>query len=59
MQKKGTITGATIISHTMKNELSKIHCNIDAVKRGLSDTEKAFHNIDKAAERMYEIMDRD
>jgi two-component system, sporulation sensor kinase B len=50
--------GARIIKHTVKNELSKIHCNIDAVKRGLSDTEKAFHNIDMAAEHMYEIVDR-
>lgn len=56
--RNGTITGATIISHTIKNELSKIHCNIDAVKRGISDADKALDNIDMAAEHMYEIVDR-
>ncbi len=56
--KNGTITGATIISHTIKNELSKIHCNIDALKRGVSDADKALHNIDIATEHMYEMVDR-
>ena len=56
--KNGTITGATIISHTMKNELSKIHCNIDAVRRNMCDADKAFYNIDMATEHMYEIIDR-
>ncbi len=54
----GTVTGATLISHTIKNELSKIHCNIDALKRGISDADKALNNIDKAAEHMYEMVER-
>ena len=56
--RSGTITGVTIISHTIKNELAKIHCNIEAVKRGLSDADKALTNIDIATEHMYEIIDR-
>jgi two-component system sporulation sensor kinase B len=56
--RNGTISGATIISHTVKNELSKIHCNIEAVKSGLCNADRALSNIDMAAEHMYEIVDR-
>jgi two-component system sporulation sensor kinase B len=54
----GSISGATIISHTIKNELSKIHCNIEGLRKGICDPEKAIHNIDISAEHMYEIVDR-
>jgi signal transduction histidine kinase len=55
--RNGTISGATIMSHTIKNELSKIHCNIEAVKSGLCNADRALYNIDMAAEHMYEIVD--
>lgn len=54
----GTISGVTVISHTVKNEVSKIHCYVDAAKNGLSDPVKALENIDMAAGHMDEIIDR-
>jgi two-component system sporulation sensor kinase B len=54
----GSISGATIISHTIKNELSKIHCNIEGLRKGICDPEKVINNIDIATEHLYEIVDR-
>jgi two-component sensor histidine kinase len=54
----GTISGVTIISHTIKNELSKIHCNIDFIRRGIGNPQKSIDNIDIATDHMYKIIDR-
>jgi two-component system sporulation sensor kinase B len=53
-----SISGVTIISHAIKNELSKIHCNIEGLRKGICDPEKALNNIDIATEHLYEIVGR-
>lgn len=54
----GTISGATIINHTVKNELSKISVELTAAREGIVSMEESLEMIAAAAEHMHQIIDR-